>query len=330
MIKKYKDIQKDFEFLMENGNPKGNSTGFETLDEYYTIKYGSYTIILAAPHSGKSEFGFEMCLNQALHYGKRSLIYSPETGSVADIYAELIQKYAGKPVFQKLKYALSEKEIYQAIAFIDEYFTIIDADDKGYTYYDIMGMRTNEDLIFVDPNNEVIHNYVDRQDTYIEIVTADIRRFCKKNNVHMIITMHPAHQQAITDKETGKSYFGMPTARMAAGGQAWFRKAMGWINLWLPPDGFNSPDGHPYPENSVLVNIEKAKPKGIGKKGTLMLMWDYKKSRYFEESLNGTDFFYAFDYEKGISYKNPDEISYSAMQPSLEFESNVMDDNLPF
>lgn len=320
MIKKHKDIFKEFDFLIENGNPKGNSTGFESLDELYSIKYGSYTIILAEPHSGKSEFGFELCLNQAEKYGKRTLVYSPETGSVADIYAELIHKFTGRPVMQKLPNALSEKEIYSAIQYIDEMFSIIDSDDKGYSYYDIMNLRTNEDLIFVDPNNEVIHNYTDRQDTYIENVTADIRRFCKKNDVHVIITMHPAKQEVSIDKDTGKRYFDMPKARMAAGGQAWFRKAMGWINMWRPPNGIADVDGEPYGENAVIIDIEKAKPKGIGKKGSCILYWDWKKNRYFEESLDGEKLFYAFEHENGKSYFEPSNDDFpSAIQPSALF-----------
>lgn len=322
MIVKSKDISKELDFLKEYGNPKGNSTGFETLDEFYTIKYGSYTIILAEPHSGKSEFGFELCMGQAERYGKKTLVYSPETGNVADIYAELIHKHTGKP----LRF-LEDKEYYQALMWVDEYFSVINSDDKGYTYHDIMKLRTNEDLIFVDPNNEVIHHFIDRQDIYIEEITADIRRFCKKHNVHFIITMHPAKQETSVG-EGGKRYFDMPKARMAAGGQAWFRKAMGWINMWRPPDCVRDEDGEPYPENAVLINIEKAKPKGIGKKGTAMLFWDWKRNRYFEEALDGTNFYYCFQYEKGKSYMQPDDInSSSAMQANINF---TWGDNLPF
>ena len=74
--------------MRNTGNPLGDLTGFYGLDMLYTIKQGSFTFILAAPHHGKSEFAFELAFNQAHKYGKKSLIYSPETGSVEDIYAE--------------------------------------------------------------------------------------------------------------------------------------------------------------------------------------------------------------------------------------------------
>lgn len=343
MIKKFKDIEKDFDFLVEFGSPRGNDTGFESLDEIYSIKYGAYTIILAEPHSGKSELGFELCMGQAEQFGKKTLVYSPETGSVADIYAELIHKHTGKPISQKLPNALTMREIYSASAWVDAHFSIIDSDDRGYTYYDIMKMRTDESLIFVDPNNEVIHEYTDRQDTYIENVTADIRRFCKKNDCHMIITMHPAKQETSIDANTGKRYFDMPKARMAAGGQAWFRKAMGWINMWRPAQGLTDVDGMPYAENCVIVEVEKAKPKGIGRKGSCMLFWDFKRNRYFEEGLTSGGYLYSFDNKRGFSYKPADEFEKpTAMQANINFDNSDFenpyiipkeiegDDDLPF
>ena len=330
MIKKSKDIAKEIDFLIENGNPKGNSTGFRRLDEFYTLKYGSFTIILAEPHSGKSEFGFELCLNQAERYGKRTLVVSPETGSVSDIYAELIHKYTGRPLQKKYPNALEQREVYNAMAYIDEMFSIVDTDERGYTYEEVMKLRTNEDIIFVDPNNEMTHIFADRQDIYIEGLTADIRRFCKQKDVHMIITMHPAKQDVSIDKVSGKRYFDMPKARMAAGGQAWFRKAMGWINMWRPPDFLMDVDGMPYPENTVLIEIEKAKPKGIGKKGTCELQFDWKRNRYSERSDCGSKVFYAFEHEKGNQYLTPNDLpDISAIQANIGFTDQQIED-LPF
>ena len=47
-----------------------------------------------------------------------------------------------------------------------------------------------------------------------------------------------------------------------------------------------------------MVNIEKAKPKGVSKRGTISLFFDWKRNRYFEEG----DYkdLYAFEHEKAI------------------------------
>jgi hypothetical protein len=55
-----------------------------------------------------------------------------------------------------------------------------------------------------------------------------------------------------------------------------------------------------------VVNIEKAKPKGVSTRGTTRLFFDWKKNRYYEEG----DFkdLYAFEHEKqtkGTEFREP-------------------------
>lgn len=280
--------------MRESGHPRGENTGFECLDKLYSIKQGTYTFILAAPHHGKSEFAFELAFNQAEKYGKKSLIYSPETGSVEDIYAEFIHKVTGKPIYKSIMDHVDDKEYYKAINWIDEYFSIVDSDEKSYSFKEITELVTDEKIILTDPYNELKHDmslFGTRQDLYIEDLCGDIRRYCKKNKKHWMLTLHPSHQQIQNDG--GLRYYPMPMAREAAGGQALLRKAMTWINMWRPPIGLNDDFGQPFTDNVVLINIEKAKPKGVSTKGETMLFFDWKRNRFYEG--NGL---YAFEHEK--------------------------------
>ena len=295
MIRKFKDIQESLIEMREKGNPRGENTGFACLDEFYSIKEGSYTFILAPPHHGKSEFAFELAFAQAEKYGKKTLIYSPETGSTEDIYAEFIHKYTGKPFYTSIPGSVDDKQFYNAVNYIDEMFSIVDSDEKAYGFNDLIKLVREEKIILTDPYNELKHDmseYGNRQDLYIEDLCGDIRRYCKKNKKHWLLTLHPANQQAILDK-SGLRYYPMPMAREAAGGQALFRKAMTWINLWRPPSGMLDDNGMPFEENVTLINIEKAKPKGVAKKGQTKLYFDWKKNRYFEFPK-----LYAFEHEK--------------------------------
>lgn len=318
MIKKYKDIQKGLDYLREHGNPRGENTGFKAFDELYSMKQGSFTMILAAPHHGKSELCFEILFNQASKYGKKALIYSPETGSVEDIYAEFIHKYLGKTVYQSIPGHATDKEYYQAIDYVDAMFSVVDSDEKSYSFEDLTKMVKEEEIILSDPYNELKHDmsqYNGRQDIYIEELMGEIRRYCKKNKKHCLQTLHPSHQQMVVEK--GFRYYPMPLAREAAGGQANLRKAMTWINMWRPPTGFvNEETGLIYDDNEVLINIEKAKPKGVAKKGTCSLFFDWKRNRYYEKR-DGKPF-YAFEHEKGTHIVKPTELS-----PSTIFESDL-------
>lgn len=305
MIKKYKHIEQSLNTLRDVGIPRGENTGFRKLDTLYSLKQGSFTFILAPPHHGKSEFCFELILNQAIKYGKKTLIYSPETGSVEDIYSELIHKITGYPFYKSIPGSVDDQKYYQAINYIDEMFSIVDGDEKGYSFKDLTQLVTDEKIIMSDPYNELIHDMTEfgsRQDLYIESLCSDIRRYCKKNNMHCLQTLHPAHQQIVNEK--GFRFYPMPMARESAGGQALLRKAMTWINMWRPPSGMLNEHGYPYGENEVLVNIEKAKPKGVSTRGTISLFFDWKRNRYYEQGEYKD--LYAFDHESEKNhYREP-------------------------
>lgn len=301
MILKYQHIEKSLNEMRETGVPRGENTGFHCFDKLYSVKQGSFTFILAPPHHGKSELCFEIVFNQAEKYGKRSLIYSPETGSVEDIYAEFIHKYTGKPFYKSILGHAEDKAYYAAIAYIDHCFSIIDGDEKAYSFEDLTKLVTDEQIILSDPYNEMKHDMTEfgtRQDLYIEQLCGQIRRYCKKNKKHCLQTLHPASQHIIIEK--GLRYYPMPMAREAAGGQALLRKAMTWINMWRPPEGLLNDLGMPYKENEVIVTIEKAKPKGVSTRGTTSLFFDWKRNRYYE-IINEQDYF-AFEHEK-IDYE---------------------------
>lgn len=313
MIRKFTHITKTLEALRKHGNPRGEDTGFKTFDELYSLKQGTFTMILAAPHHGKSELCFEILFNQASKYGKKSLIYSPETGSVEDIYAEFIHKYLGKNIYLSMPGHATDKEFYQAIEWIDYHFSVVDSDEKAYSFEDLTKLVTDESIILSDPYNELKHDmssYNGRQDIYIEELMGEIRRYCKKNNKHCLQTLHPAHQQIVV--ENGIRHYPMPMAREAAGGQANLRKAMTWINMWRPQKGLTNEHGIPYEDNEALITIEKAKPKGVAKKGTCSLYFDWNRSRYYEK-INGQPY-YAFEHEKEQHITKPPELA-----PNMEF-----------
>lgn len=321
-IKKHSSIKEELEFMRFKGNPRGENTGFECLDRFLSIKQGSFTFILAAPHHGKSELSFEIIINQAYKYGKKTLVYSPETGSVTDIYAEFIHKITGKPIFKSMQEHVDDTEFYRAITWIDEHFSIVDSDEKSYSFQDLSKICTDEHIILSDPWNELRHDmssYGGRQDLYIEDLMGEIRRYCKKNKKHVIQTLHPGYQQKVEGKdENGNKiyYYPMPAAREAAGGQALLRKAMTWVNMWRPPIGMLNEMGMRYLENEVLIQIEKAKPKGAATKGITQLFLDWKRSRYFEDI--GGKRYYAFEHEK----QNVNDYVNTAnqfIQPNLNF-----------
>lgn len=300
------DMLPNIEELREKGVVRGENTGFKCLDELYTVKQGTYTFFYAEPTHGKSELIFEIILNQADRYDKRSLICSPETGSVEEIIAELIHKRTGKKIFRNDPYALTDNEFFKALEWLNYWFIVVDTDEKIYSIKDLFDYADQWEIehqgekihiIVGEPYNELKHDMSEfgaRQDLYIEDLVSEFRRMCRKKKRHFMLSIHPSGEAKPIIKD-GHTYYPKPLPRQAAGGQALYRKAMTWITLWRPPEGLTDADGWAYAPNEVHVFIDKAKPKGVSVKGKCVMYFDWRKNRYYEGY--NTDMKYAFEHE---------------------------------
>lgn len=342
MIKRLKDFEATLEKLRKSGIVRGELTGFNCLDQLYTVKQGSYTIILGSPTHGKSEFIFELLLNQSIKFGKRHLIYSPETGSVEEIFAELIHKFTRKDFYTWLTMGRDEKEYQKAKEWLDYHFLIVDSDERAYTLIELFAFadkyekeHPNEDkisCIMAEPYNEIKHEmtaeFGTRQDLYIENLMGEARRYCKKNKKHLFLSIHPTDQPIVQTKDG--NYYPCPLPRQAAGGQALYRKAMAWITIWRPPT-FLEENGIPYQDNETVVNIDKAKPKRVCVKGSCRLFLDWKEANRYYEYFEGKQCF-AFDHEKS-AIERAKAISVpnnKVIQPSISFNEPVKEREAPF
>lgn len=328
MIYSINDIKTSIDSLRDKGVQRGDNTGFSCLDELYSVKPGTYSIFLGAPTHGKSEIIFEVLLNQAIHYGKKAIILSPETGNSMEITLELIHKYSGKSAYKSNPFSLTDSEYEKAFNWVAYNFSIADDEEKSYSFKELTDEITIYEKrngikyqnIMAEPWNELNHKLAlndnsGRQDLAIEDELTQLRRYCKKEDKHAFLSFHPSFQTLVKDPRSGISYYEMPKAREAAGGQATLRKAFSWINIWRPPVGLIDPEtSMPFQDNEVIIQVEKSKPKGVGKKGMCRLFFDWRKNRYYEQ-VDGANKF-AFDHTKNHNIHTPIDIS---IKPSSLF-----------
>lgn len=298
MIVKPTDISKKLFSLREKGVQRGISTGWETLNDYFTVKMGSTLYILAAPYSGKTEFVFSLLTNLSLKHNFKHLVFSPETGASQDIYAQIAHKYIGKPFYGD--YKMSEQETIIAGQFIEKHFLILDPEFDGGVddFYKQVDEAEKEygkiHTTLIDPWNELAHNtaeFNNRDDRYLNEKLKFIRKNAAKNDRYNIICLHtrdPENTVKTVDVQGVKrSYYPAPTPHQAEMGQVWYRKAMGFISLWRPPEWLPSETGEPYSDNETRIIIQKAKPKGFAAphitKGSLPLFYDWKTTRFYEK-----------------------------------------------
>jgi hypothetical protein len=290
MIINLQDSAQELNKLREVGFQKGASVGFDWERLPYTISLGSTTYIAAAPATGKTEFLKEILINLSCLHGWRHVIWSPETGSAAEIYAELCHAYIGKP-YIKSHWQMSESERMQAEAFVNDYFFVLDNGENDLTlenFYkevDKLERETGYKIhtTTIDPWNELEEIYtpsdLGREDKYISRMLSKVRKNARSNQRHNFILTHVRDQVMIT--EGGLSYFPFPHAREISGGQTWFRKGMTVILLWRPPHPLSDKNSRQYGECELHVRIAKTKPKGTSKTGTYIMNLDVRSYQYY-------------------------------------------------
>lgn len=292
--------------LRNEGVKKGAWTGFDSLYDKYSVKKGSTTYIYAGAHQGKSQFAFELMMNLSEFSGWKWAVYSPETGSPTEVFAELLWVYLRKPFLINNKITATDEETDKAIDFINRHFFIIDSglqdlSIEGY-YTAVEQIEADYDIkidgCLVDPFTEIKTDVSSgvRDDIAIGQILTKVRKHSADKNFHTIVTVHTKHQQA--KYKNGVPYVDVPTMNDIAGGMQWSRKGMMVVNVWRCPFGLEDENGIPYEPNQVKITVVKAKPKIVGKLGSVTLYYDKLSNRYYELDKNGN---------KRFAYKNPTE-----------------------
>lgn len=295
IIYKASDLRDSLSTLRNEGVKKGAWVGFDSLFDKYSVKKGSTTYIYAGAHQGKSQFGFELMMNLAQYSGWKWAVYSPETGSPTEVFAELLWVYLRKPFLINEHLTATDEETEKAINFIDEHFYIIDSGLQDLTvegFYTAVEQIEMDNFIkidgcMVDPFTEIKTDVSQgvRDDIAIGQILTRIRKHSAEKDFHTIVTVHTKHQQA--KYKNGVPYVDKPTMNDIAGGMQWSRKGMMVVNVWRCPYGLEDANGIPYEPNQVEITVVKAKPKIVGKLGSVTLYYDKMKNRYYELDSRG-------------------------------------------
>lgn len=290
--------------LRQEGVKKGAWTGFSSLFDKYSVKRGSTTYIYAGAHQGKSQFGFEVMMNLSEYSGWKWAVYSPETGSPTEVFAELLWVYLRKPFLVNDMVTATDEETDQAIDFINKHFYIIDSGlsdltiEGFYTAVEQIEIRNGikVDGCLVDPFTEIKTDVSSgvRDDIAIGQILTKVRKHSADRDYHTIVTVHTKHQAA--KYKNGVPYVDVPTMNDIAGGMQWSRKGMMVVNVWRCPFGLEDENGIPYEPNQVKITVVKAKPKIVGKLGSVTLFYDKLTNRYYERDEYG---------QKVFSYPQP-------------------------
>jgi hypothetical protein len=282
MIVEFKKVRDEVFEMQKQGQQRGLLIGFENLDKLYSVKAGTSTIIYGYPTSGKSQLLIQMMCSLATQ-NKKGMLLSPETGTAAEIYAELIHCMTGKSFYPTLNYRITEKELYNVEPFIQDYFKVIEIEEKSLTpkeFCEVTKQGIKDYGIFYsgfDNWNDLSHDIPNREDLYIEQAIPMFNRLARKEQIHIFGVWHAKNPEM-----NGKSpYPEAPTPFQIKGGSAIYSKSM---NLICAHREYEQVGEGWKQTNTALITVHKVKPKIVGQKGVCKLEFDlYRNAYYFNQ-----------------------------------------------
>lgn len=274
-------VQDEIFHLRKYGQQRGLLVGFENLDRLYSIKAGTSTIIYGYPTSGKSQLLIQFLVSLAVQ-GKKSMIMTPETGTAAEIYAEIIHCLTGKTFRPTQNYTITEKELYNVMPFVKDYFKVIDVDESSLSvaeFCDVTKEGIKDYGIFAscfDNWNDLQHTFDNREDLYLEASIPMFNRLARKEQIHIFGVFHAKSPSL----QNGDKFPKAPTPFDIKGGSAIFSKAMNLIGVHRDYEEH----GEGWKQSDVAnVIISKIKPKVVGEKGNCKLRFDVYRNAYYDD-----------------------------------------------
>ena len=276
-ILEVKPLMPAVERLYEMGLQPGKSTGWSSLDEWFTVRKKELTVITGYPNHGKSCWLDNLLVHLARSADWRMGLFSAENLPLERYIASLIEIYTGKPFSKGPQPRLMKDELVHAVPWLHEHFKFINPElenrkvDHVLTVADHAVRQYRLDAIVIDPWNELDHGRPDRlrEDEYISVSLSKIRDFARRRDVHFFIVAHPAK---VNRDKNGKHP--VPTLFDVKGASEWNAKADNGICIWRNPLE---------PETGTDVHVQKVRFREVGKAGGgCNLQYDRTHGRFID------------------------------------------------
>jgi len=272
-------IRSEVEDLYDRGGyPKGQSTGWPSVDANYTVAMNQWTLVTGNPNSGKSEWLDALMVNLARTGKWKFWIYSPENMPLALHHAKIIEKVIGKPFDPGPTERLTKQELIDAEEWMHGKFIFCKPDKPTIESILIEGIKEISSVgttwktgIVLDPWNYLEHHRPSglSETEYVSDTLSRVITHVREHYVHLWLVAHPAKQQPRKD-----GTYAVPTPRDISGSAHFWNKADNCITVWRDQAAGNQ---------DVEIHTQKVRWKHVGKIGTATLQYDRVTGRYREK-----------------------------------------------
>jgi len=185
--------------LYETGLPPGDSTGWKSLDEHYTVAMNQWTLVTGIPHAGKSEWLDALMVNLAEKSAWRFMIYSPENHPLELHLSKILEKKTGRPFGAGPNQRMTPAERDAGLNWMKGRFHFLKLEEPSLDAImtDVEPFTASESAykigVVVDPWNTLEHKRNRDQNVteYVSQQLSWIINFTRKNYVHFWLVAHP-------------------------------------------------------------------------------------------------------------------------------------------
>lgn len=273
------DVEDRIDNLYDNGLRSGYSTGFPSLDPFYKVVPGQWTVMTGIPGHGKSNFLDAVMVNLAKFSDLNFGIFSPENQPIERHFAGIIEKFHRKPFDKNKKDRMTREEMEMGKRWVDKHFSVIlPHEDDDWHIQGVLALAKT--LVFrkgikglvIDPWNELDHSRPAGQTEteYVSFVLTEIRKFARQYDVHVWVVAHPAKLYKNSDGE-----YPIPTPYDIAGSAHFRNKADNAVTVWRHV-GFDDQD-------IVDIHVQKVRFKEVGQVGMVSLRFDMAKNSLMDD-----------------------------------------------
>ena len=256
--------------LYTKGTGKGESTGYSSIDEIYTVAPGQLTVVTGYPSSGKSNFVDQLMVNLAKRSDWKFAICSFE--NQPDIHiSRLMEIYTQKRFFDG-KYKMTQEEKDEAFKFVEDHFLFVDTNGEEPSTLDSILERARVAVKRMGIRGMVIdpYNYIELDKTgsteteAISNMLTKVQKFCKANDVHVWFVAHPSKINRSGVEQP------RPDGMSISGSMAWWAKADCGITIHRK-------------ENYVEFAVWKCRYRWVGTQGETSLLYNKVSGTYQEQ-----------------------------------------------
>lgn len=245
-----------------NGLPKGLSTGWDGLNELYTVLPRYLTMVTGSPTAGKSHWVNALKVNMMLNHGWKFATASPEFNPPAYFYSRFMETYTGVPFYHGPTKRMSDELYHEAKKFLREHlFFIENRSDEPLTieFACAMAKRAREEYgaqgLVLDPWAKFAHAMPKgmNETEYIRITVNKLQYFLDRYVMHGWLIVHP--KMIFTP---GDADGPVVTPYALPGSAHWYNLAHNIISLYRRKSERT---------NRVEIHVQKIKPHYIGMEG---------------------------------------------------------------